>query len=447
MFSDLSQNRSKAKIYRQLQKIASKWNTIAFNPVNNQRKAKKVIESIYQLLDREKPEIKFFPSPQAVFEYLQQNQSKVNLNLDVNSRSFKSWKKILNQQLAASKMAKLNKSEQEEVIDYLLSAIEYPPWNIEIDSRQDLNLSQNLVREIEKKLINPLIDDFIDRIDDNFIDKIDDNYNKRMGEIEWSPIKEFIFPAIDLTFIDRRCIEIEQSLKTALVDGISDETWQIFLSTSTLPRLHEQRVNFIYPEWLVWDNNGLSAFDMDVYRFLGIKVDDQLWKLWQNLLAYCGWLIPLEKYCLVCQRPTYSWNSEGICHADGQPAMNFVDGTGFYYFNGVRLPEKYHIPSDKWQTDWLLTEPNAEVRRALIEGLGYDRICQQLDAQVIDYWMGYELLKIENIDFEDILLLKMICPSTKHIHALRVPPHMRSAREAIRWVNWDIDPEKFTIQT
>ena len=82
MFSAFSQNRSEAKIYRQLQKIASKWNTIAFNPVNNQRKAKKVIESIYQLLGREKPVIKFCPSPQAIFEYLQQNQSKVNLNLD-----------------------------------------------------------------------------------------------------------------------------------------------------------------------------------------------------------------------------------------------------------------------------------------------------------------------------------------------------------------------------
>jgi len=28
-----------------------------------------------------------------------------------------------------------------------------------------------------------------------------------------------------------------------------------------------------------------------------------------------------------------------------------------------------------------------------------------------------------------------------------VPPDMKSAREAIRWVNWGIDPEEFCVQT
>jgi hypothetical protein len=41
----------------------------------------------------------------------------------------------------------------------------------------------------------------------------------------------------------------------------------------------------------------------------------------------------------------------------------------------------------------------------------------------------------------------MTCSSTNHVHALRVPPDLQTAREAIRWVNWDIDPEEFAIQT
>jgi len=28
-----------------------------------------------------------------------------------------------------------------------------------------------------------------------------------------------------------------------------------------------------------------------------------------------------------------------------------------------------------------------------------------------------------------------------------VPPNLTSAREAIGWVNWDIDPEEFSLQT
>jgi hypothetical protein len=50
-------------------------------------------------------------------------------------------------------------------------------------------------------------------------------------------------------------------------------------------------------------------------------------------------------------------------------------------------------------------------------------------------------------DDESILLLKMTCPSTGFIHVARVPPDSLSAKEAISWMNWDIDPEEFAVQT
>jgi hypothetical protein len=56
-------------------------------------------------------------------------------------------------------------------------------------------------------------------------------------------------------------------------------------------------------------------------------------------------------------------------------------------------------------------------------------------------------------DFDDVgnpkpvYLLKMTCPSTGLIHALRVPPNVRSAKEAIRWVNWGTDTSEFSVQT
>jgi leucine-rich repeat protein SHOC2 len=48
---------------------------------------------------------------------------------------------------------------------------------------------------------------------------------------------------------------------------------------------------------------------------------------------------------------------------------------------------------------------------------------------------------------EPMLLLKMTCPSTQHIHILRVPPEMTSAEAAITWVNHGIHPDKFAVQT
>jgi hypothetical protein len=74
-----------------------------------------------------------------------------------------------------------------------------------------------------------------------------------------------------------------------------------------------------------------------------------------------------------------------------------------------------------------------------------------LEAKELDSWQEYTLLRIDkiidDIDKQPIYLLKMTCPSTGFIHALRVPPQLQSARQAIRWVNWGIDPEKFDLQS
>jgi hypothetical protein len=93
----------------------------------------------------------------------------------------------------------------------------------------------------------------------------------------------------------------------------------------------------------------------------------------------------------------------------------------------------------------------------LVQGIGYNRICEELGAVELDSWQEYTLLKIKNyieVDEwasqdanESMHLLKMICPSTGHIHFLRVPPNIDTARVAITWVNWGVSPEKFAVQT
>jgi len=123
-------------------------------------------------------------------------------------------------------------------------------------------------------------------------------------------------------------------------------------------------------------------------------------------------------------------------HADGQPAVQWLDWECYYFWHGTEIPQKYGaVLSQKWRSQWLLEEPNAERRRVLIQGIGYDRILQDLGAVELDTWREYSLLKIQaDIDVEPIHLLKMTCPSTNHIHVLRTPPDITSAREAIAGV-------------
>jgi leucine-rich repeat protein SHOC2 len=118
-------------------------------------------------------------------------------------------------------------------------------------------------------------------------------------------------------------------------------------------------------------------------------------------------------------------------------------------FLGVELSDsRYWTKLSEWKPEWLLDEENAEIRRLLIWTCGYESICQELNAIELDTWREYTLLKIDaEVDVEPMVLLKMTCPSTAHIHILRVPPEMTSAESAITWVNHDIHPDEFAEQT
>jgi hypothetical protein len=136
-------------------------------------------------------------------------------------------------------------------------------------------------------------------------------------------------------------------------------------------------------------------------------------------------------------------------------------------FLNTNLPRRYWTKFSDWKPEWLLDENNAQIRHVLIEQLGYEKICEELNTVALDNWREYTLLKIERINpvfdwvtgrnafdeklevigREPMVLLKMICPSTGHIHILQVPPEMESAEQAITWINHGIHPDRFTVQT
>lgn len=195
-----------------------------------------------------------------------------------------------------------------------------------------------------------------------------------------------------------------------------------------------------------------SFFDyyLNVLNISISKINKLQWEIYQSLILNCGWIIFGKNVCLVSEHPIkLFFDNENLLHADAKPAIEYADGIKVYAYHGMIIPEKYgkHHPQ-QWQPSWLLQEQNAELRKILIQEIGYSRIVEELQAIELDSYEEYTLLKINlDIDIEPIYLLKMICPSTGNIHVLRVPPEMKTAREAITWVNWNIPPEDFAIQT
>ncbi|MEG4440369.1 leucine-rich repeat domain-containing protein [Microcoleus sp. AT9_B4] len=268
----------------------------------------------------------------------------------------------------------------------------------------------------------------------------------------------------------------------SLINELWSEVSRFNIFTDTWGQLEQQLYKELYGYWKYLSSKvttqdlvqALTLIDFYVSG-LGMVLKPEAQKFFEavkQLLAECGWIFAFENVCYVCSRPCqFRLDSKYRLHAEAESALEFPDGYKLYSYHGVTLPEKYgKIHPANWRSQWFLEEDNAELRRVLIQGIGYARICEELEATELDCWQEYTLLRIDadsdgfdSDDFdgdrdapkkEDIYLLKMTCPSTGFIHALRVPPDVRSssrasltAKEAIRWVNWDIDPEEFSVQT
>jgi len=265
-----------------------------------------------------------------------------------------------------------------------------------------------------------------------------------------SIVREFTSPAVWGYELDFMTIESEaDSTLSSLINEFADEYKQAERTIGNFFPVHLLDRKFPETRTTLFKEIYLTQWYISS---LGVKISQKAQEILRSqklLFQHCGWIFPFEKICAVSDRPRHlRFDSQNRLHAEGEPAIEFADGWNFYYYHGVRLPEEYgQLHPNQWQSQWLLTEENAEVRRVLIQGIGYDRIIQELRAKQIDSWQEYALLQIDKADVEPICLLKMTCPSTGFIHALRVPPNLTSAREAIGWVNWDIDPEEFSVQT
>lgn len=259
--------------------------------------------------------------------------------------------------------------------------------------------------------------------------------------------------------------DLNGELERLLVDELKQRQSASKFAYWRSDKIHWQHVLERFPPFKVNFTARISdaAFCDFCITVLNYSHSQKQWESFQQISSECGWVYFFENACVVCDRPRIlQFDAENRLHAEGEPAIQFADGYSLYSCHGVTLPEQYgKVHPHQWQSEWLLIEDNVELRRVLIQGIGYDRICQELQASELDIWREYTLLKIDaDIDAyeppdwdreapprEPIYLLKMTCPSTGHIHALRVPPAMTTAREAIRWVNWDVDPEAFAVQT
>jgi hypothetical protein len=107
-------------------------------------------------------------------------------------------------------------------------------------------------------------------------------------------------------------------------------------------------------------------------------------------------------------------------------------------WRGVRVNERIVFHPEQLTAKETLSEKNAEVRRVMIERMGYLRFAQEARAKVLDEDRdaggARQLLSIDLMEDESLVGLSCFCPSTGRQYFIRVPPRMTNCREAAAWM-------------
>ncbi len=424
-----------------------KWKAIALSTKKiDPLLATKAVREVYKLMGKQEPKIRFFNSPRAIkLEIATSNPKQLAKELGAP---------LLIVPLSLELLAELPQKNDEQLWQELQEKWRLPEESRDISLQPTAALIQDLATQIspqEWQNLEILQEELREELFNHFWEERQQEFKK---EIQKIPTGDFFIQAGD--FLWQQVGEpIWHQFGEPVVETISNQpmlkNWEEEFKENFLPWLKIiDSIGFGYS--ILRSNIDISLISQIDYcvSVLNWKCDEKKWKALESLVTNCGWVYFFEKTCVICHRPTkLLFDEENRLHGEGEAAIEFLDNYQIFAYQNVILPEKYgRFHPHQWQPYWLLSETNAELRRVLIQGIGYGRICQELGAIELDSWREYTLLKINSdVDVEPIYLLKMICPSTGHIHVLRVPPTMKTAREAISWTNWGVDPEEFSVAT
>ena len=95
----------------------------------------------------------------------------------------------------------------------------------------------------------------------------------------------------------------------------------------------------------------------------------------------------------------------------------------------------------------ILSEPNSELRRVLLERFGLERFLSAADAEVLDVDQDAggerKLLRVPMKGDEDLVCVLVYCPSTSRRYILRVPPTMKNCHQAVAWTAGFDNPDDY----
>jgi hypothetical protein len=244
---------------------------------------------------------------------------------------------------------------------------------------------------------------------------------------------------------------VQQKVKEQASDELLEEIFQ-----KIVPPLKQELVGnvgtpieLVMPAKLAWQSENqslgkhcfghLDASWIAYYDFLekigvgGIEPLSGLKKLTES----CGWWWPFENLCIVTSRPLeLDRDTRGRLHSETGMALRYPDGWGLHSWHGVIVPEYVISMPTPMTFERVFQEPNAEVRRVLIERLNLEDFIKNGDCTPIHQDQFGILYRLNDEEF--IRIVRVINPTpepdgTYKEYFLAVPPNIVRAKQAVAW--------------
>lgn len=170
-----------------------------------------------------------------------------------------------------------------------------------------------------------------------------------------------------------------------------------------------------------------------------VKLDLDEFEKWQHyeFLATLGPRMVHEQFAVFSDRfLAFRIDEEERPHADGEPSHEWRDGWELYYWHGVLMPKRFIVadPAEITAAE-IMAERNTEVRRAVLERVGRDRLLDHPSCRLVQRTAKGALWQIDLNDDEGrpAKLLDLTCPSTGRRYVERQPPQVKTVEEALLW--------------
>ncbi len=150
-----------------------------------------------------------------------------------------------------------------------------------------------------------------------------------------------------------------------------------------------------------------------------------------------------DRLAIMLERPSrIGFDSRGRLHAQRGPALSWSDGTTVWADHGVVVPERVIREPELLTVADIDGESNAEIRRVMIERFGAERLIREGGAELVGedetgrLWRrarSYRHWEPEPLVVVEVVNSTPEPDGSVRTYYLRVPPDLRTARDAVAW--------------